>query len=92
MERITVELTLEELQTLVTMADNQLFRIKYIDSKIPGNITNPQDLRTAQAAVRVLQDALKKEKGFKPDDSLALKGAPSRPHHIRPTAVCRAFL
>ena len=76
MEKITVELTLEELQTLVTMADNQLFRIRYLDSKIPGNISNPQDLRTAQAAVRILQDALKKEKGFRPDDGFALKGAP----------------
>ena len=69
MKKIRVELTLEELETLVTMADNQLFRIKYIDSKIPGNIRNPQALRTAQAAVQVLQDALKKEKGFKSRDA-----------------------
>lgn len=65
MAKISIELTLEELQTLVTMADNQLFRIKYIDSKVPGNVGNPEDLRTAQAAVRVLQDALRKEKGIR---------------------------
>ena len=74
MRKISVELTLEELQTLVTMADNQLFRIKYIDSRIPGNIGNPEALRMAQAAVQVLQDALKKGKGFKPEDSFVLKG------------------
>ena len=71
MKKIRVELTREELQTLVTMADNQLFRIKYIDSKIPGNIRNPETLRQSQAAVQVLQDALRKEKGFKAKESAA---------------------
>jgi hypothetical protein len=65
MKKIRVELSIEELQTLVTMADNQLFRIKYIDSKIPGNVRNPEVLRSAQSAVQVLQEALSKEKGFK---------------------------
>ena len=65
MKKIRVDLSVEELQTLVTMADNQLFRIKFIDSKIPGNVRNPELLRAAQSAVQVLQDALKKEKGFK---------------------------
>ena len=65
MKKIRIELSVDELQTLVTMADNQLFRIKFIDSKIPGNVRNPEVLRSAQSAVQVLQDALKKEKGFK---------------------------
>jgi hypothetical protein len=79
-KKICVELTVGELQTLVTMADNQLFRIKFIDSKLPGNISNPQAIRAAQAAVQVLQDALKKEKGFnaRDNETLVLKGSPSK--------------
>jgi hypothetical protein len=78
MKKISVQLTFEELQTLVTMADNQLFRIKYIDSKIPGNIRNPETLRAAQAATEILQDALRREKGFKPrDNGLVLKASSS---------------
>jgi hypothetical protein len=64
MKKIAVRLTLEELQTLVTMADNQLFRIRFIDSKLPGHVGSPEALRQAQAAVQVLQNALKEAKGF----------------------------
>lgn len=79
MKKLTVQLTIEELQTLVTLADNQLFRIEYLDSKLPGNVGNPETLRIAQAAVRVLQDALKRAKGFKTGDngSFVLKAGSS---------------
>lgn len=56
---------MEELQALLTLADNQFFRIKYIDPKIPGHKERPDELRAAQSAVQVLQNALKTEKGFK---------------------------
>jgi hypothetical protein len=65
MAKITVHLTLEELQALVTLADNQFFRIKYIDPKMPGHKARPDELRAAQSAVQELQNALKGEKGFK---------------------------
>ncbi|HKW99488.1 MAG TPA: hypothetical protein VJN43_17235 [Bryobacteraceae bacterium] len=65
MKKITVELTADELRTLVKLSDNQFFRLKYIDPKMPGYKANPEELRTAQSAVQVLQEALKKEKGFK---------------------------
>jgi len=56
---------MEELQALLTLADNQFFRIKYIDPKIPGHKERPDELRAAQSAVQVLQNALKAGKGFK---------------------------
>jgi len=65
MARISIQLTLEELQALVTLADNQFFRLKYIDPKMPGYKARPEALRAAQSAVQVLQNALKSEKGFK---------------------------
>ncbi len=65
MAKIRIELTKEELQALVTLADNQFFRIKYIDPKIPGHKERPEELRAAQSAVQVLQSALRAMKGFK---------------------------
>lgn len=64
MARISIQLTLEELQALLTLADNQFFRLKYIDPKMPGYKARPEALRAAQSAVQVLQNALKREKGF----------------------------
>ena len=66
MKKISVELTLEELQAVVTLADNQLFRVKYIDPKMPGHKSSPEDLENARVAVQVLRDALKATKGFGP--------------------------
>ena len=69
MAKISIQLTMEELQALLTLADNQFFRIKYIDPKIPGHKERPDELRAAQSAVQVLQNAVKAEKGFKPTAS-----------------------
>ena len=63
-KKITVQLTSEELQALVTLTENQFFRLKYIDPKMPGHKAHPEQLKNAQSAVQVLQEALKKQKGF----------------------------
>ena len=65
LKKISVELTLEELQAILTLADNQLFRVKYIDPKMPGYVSRPEELRAANSAVQVLQDAVKTAKGIK---------------------------
>ncbi len=65
MKKISVSLSLEELQALVTLADNQLFRVKYIDPKMPGYIVQPKELEVANSAVQVLGEALKAAKEAK---------------------------
>jgi len=65
MAKIGIELTMEELQALLTLASNQFFRMKYIDPKLPGHKERPDELRAAQSAVQVLETALKAKKGFK---------------------------
>jgi hypothetical protein len=65
MAKIAVHLTLEELQTVLTMTDNQLFRLKYIDPKLPGHINRPEELHAAQSVVQIFKDAFKEAKGFK---------------------------
>ena len=65
MKKISVQLTLEEIQALLTLADNQLFRVKYIDPKMPGHVNRPEELELSKAAVKVLQDTLNTAKGIK---------------------------
>ena len=71
MKKITVQFTAEELRALVRLSDNQFFRLKFIDPKMPGYKANPEELRAAHSAVQVLQSALRKEKGFKVASSVA---------------------
>ena len=70
MKKITVQFTAEELQALVTLSENQFFRVKYIDPKMPGYKADPEELRAAQSAIQILEGALKKEKGFKVASSI----------------------
>jgi hypothetical protein len=65
MKKLSVSLTLEELQALLEMVENQLFRMKYIDSKIPGYASRPEREKAASAAVQALRDTFKTAKGFK---------------------------
>jgi hypothetical protein len=65
MAKLRIELTLEELQELVELVDNQLFRMKFIDTKLPGHKLNPEKVRTATSAVNVLREVFKTAKGFK---------------------------
>ena len=66
MKKISISLTLEELQALTTLADNQLFRVKYIDPKMPGYSIQPKELEVASSAVQVLTEALKVAKESRP--------------------------
>lgn len=65
MQQIPVKLSLEEIQALLEMVENQLFRMKFIDSKMPGHKANPEKQLAATAAVNTLQEAFRKAKGFK---------------------------
>ena len=65
MKKLSVQFTLEELQALLELVDNQLFRMKYIDSKVPGYKSDPEKLKSATSAVQALKDTFKTAKGFK---------------------------
>jgi hypothetical protein len=66
MKSVNVTLSPEQLEILVTLADNQFFRMKYIDPKMPGHKSKPEDIENARVAVQILRDALKTMKGFGP--------------------------
>jgi hypothetical protein len=65
MKKVSIQLSLEELQELLELVENQLFRMKFIDPKIPGPKVKPEKVEAANSAVKVLKDAFKAAKGFK---------------------------
>ena len=67
MKKISVHLTAEELGIIVKLADNQIFRMRFIDTKLPGHYDNVEELKAAQAAVAVLRDCVPERK----DDRVA---------------------
>ena len=65
-KKIKVDLNPEELKALTTLAENQFFRMRFIDPKMPGYHIEPEVFRASQSAVALLSEAVKKERGFPP--------------------------
>lgn len=63
-KKISLHFSSEELKALTTLAENQFFRMKYIDPRLPGYSIQPEVFRAAQSAVALLSDIMKKERGF----------------------------
>ena len=63
-KKIKLDLNPAELQALTTLAENQFFRMRYIDPKLPGYHIEQEVFRASQSAVSLLSEALKKEKGL----------------------------
>jgi hypothetical protein len=78
-KKIKMDLSSEELKALATLAENQFFRMKYIDPKMPGYSIEPETFRASQSAVAILSDAMKKERGF-----------PIKPVEVKPVRVASA--
>jgi hypothetical protein len=65
MKKISIQLTPEELKTVVKLADNQLFRMKFIDPKMPGHYNSVEELKVAQDVVAILREHIPETKSFK---------------------------
>jgi hypothetical protein len=90
--KVRVELTVEELQANVQFLQDQLFRVKYIDPKIPGNRANHEHIKAAESALAVLQETLKIRSGPKPTrvDELESAKKADGPDFHRPVTASRA--
>jgi hypothetical protein len=66
MELLTVKLNVYQLKALLELVDNQLFRMKFIDSRIPGHIAKPEELALATAAIDTLRNTYNKAMGITP--------------------------
>jgi hypothetical protein len=63
-KKIRLEFKPEELKVLTTLAENQFFRMKYIDTRLPGYSIEPEKFKASQSVVTRLSEAMKKERGF----------------------------
>jgi hypothetical protein len=66
MALLTVKVSLQQLKSLLEVVDNQLFRMKFIDSRIPGHIPKPEELALATAAIDTLRKTYNKAMGITP--------------------------
>ena len=57
--KVYVELSVEELQATTRFLEDQIFRVRFIDPKIPGNRANHEQLTAAQSALEALTESLK---------------------------------
>jgi hypothetical protein len=51
MKRITLKLTVKELELLTTLAADQLFRMEFIDPRMAGYRSNPQEMNLGKSLV-----------------------------------------
>jgi hypothetical protein len=62
MTTITVKLTAKELETLTSLASDQLFRREFIDPRMPGHKSNPAELSLGKKLVERLRSMADREK------------------------------
>lgn len=55
MKLVTLKLTCEELELLTSMASDQLFRMEFIDPKMPGHKSNGEEVRLGKALIGKLR-------------------------------------
>jgi hypothetical protein len=60
--KIRLELSLQELKAVTALVEDQLFRVKFIDPKIPGHKNDPEQLRAAESALANLKERLQVKK------------------------------
>ena len=63
-KKVSFQLSVDEVQALLELVENQLFRVKHIDRRIPGFKSNPEMLAAATTAVQTLKETFSKAKGF----------------------------
>lgn len=64
MQQLSVKMTAEEIQALLELVENQLFRVKFIDPKMPGYKANPVKEALANSAVARLRATYNKARGI----------------------------
>jgi len=55
--KIDVQLTADEIRAIVTLAEDQLFRVKFIDPHMPGHKANPHQVHAAESDLHRLTTA-----------------------------------
>ena len=65
-DRIKFQLDAAEVKLLTMMAENELFRMRFVNPRLPGYLIDPEVLRASQSITGRLTEAMKKLRGFPP--------------------------
>jgi hypothetical protein len=57
-KKLSLELTIEELEVLLPLASDQLFRNEFIDIRIPGFERNREKIQSAKAVISRIKERL----------------------------------
>jgi hypothetical protein len=61
---INVKFTLRELDLLTVLASDQLFRREFIDSRLPGSMSNPEELSRGKKLIERLRSTSERARGM----------------------------
>jgi hypothetical protein len=78
-KKLRLELLAEEVKALLTLAEDQLFRMKFIDPKLPGHRANPELVWSAESAIAALKDLLKEGSTIRTPTPSDIQISPRRP-------------
>ncbi|WP_321474201.1 hypothetical protein [uncultured Paludibaculum sp.] len=56
-----VKLSTREIELLISLASDQLFRREFIDPKMPGHISKPEDITQGKALINRLKGILEQD-------------------------------
>jgi len=56
--KIRFQLSSEQVKAVAAMVEDQLFRVKFIDPKLPGHKSNLEQLHAAESALVILKESL----------------------------------
>lgn len=58
-QKVRLQLTVEQVKAVTTLLEDQVFRVKFIDPKMPGYKKNPEQVLAAESALALLKDSVK---------------------------------
>ena len=58
-KKLSLELTVEELEVLLPLASDQLFRNEFIDTRMPGSKKSIEEIRSAKALISRIKERLR---------------------------------
>jgi hypothetical protein len=61
MKKFVLRMSKDEIRAVLSLADDQIFRLKFIDRKIPGYKYDAQKFESGLLGVEILRHALREE-------------------------------
>ncbi|HYP06897.1 MAG TPA: hypothetical protein VER03_11760 [Bryobacteraceae bacterium] len=77
-QKVRLQLTVEQVKAVATLLEDQVFRVKFIDPKMPGYKKNPEQVLAAEAALAILKDSVKSSAPSARHDATSFRLSPAK--------------